>query len=119
LYGQGKYNEALALMREAADQEDSVDKHPVTPSEVLPARELLGDMLLLREKPEEALAAYEAALEISPNRFNSLLGAGKASEMAGKTDLAEKYYGKLKEIAVPEESDRNELEHADSFLDKT
>jgi 1,2-phenylacetyl-CoA epoxidase PaaB subunit len=55
LYGQDKYNEALALMHEAADQEDSVDKHPVTPGEVLPARELLGDMLLMREKPEKAL----------------------------------------------------------------
>ncbi len=88
LYGQNKFNEALALMHEAADQEDSVDKHPVTPGEVLPARELLGDMLLMRGKPEEALAAYKAALEISPNRFNCLFGAGKAAELAGNTDLA-------------------------------
>lgn len=118
LYGQGKYNEALALMHEAADQEDSVDKHPVTPGEVLPARELLGDMLLMREKPEEALAAYNAALEISPNRFNSLFGAGKAAELAGNTDLAKTYYAKLHKIAAPEKSARPQMEHAVSFLEE-
>ncbi len=115
-----KNNErALQLMRQAADMEDSVEKHPVTPGNVLPARELLGDMLLLNNQPEEALVAYEAALAISPNRFNSLYGAGKAAEMAGEADMAESYYQKLLDTATLPESDRPELEEAERFLSKT
>ena len=113
---QGDSDKALNLMRKAADMEDSVDKHPVTPSDVLPARELLGDMLVLHEKPEEAIMAYEKALEISPNRFNSLYGAGVAAEMAGKYEQAGKWFSKLAETTVPEESQRPELETATSYL---
>ena len=112
----GNQELALNLMSEAADLEDSVDKHPVTPSEVLPARELLGDMLMLHEKPEEALAAYEKTLNISPNRFNSLYGAGKAAEMAGNNSLAESYFTQLKNISVEEESNRPELQQVALFL---
>jgi tetratricopeptide (TPR) repeat protein len=118
LYKEGRYEEALTLMHEAADLEDSVDKHPVTPSDVIPARELLGDMLMLRDNPEEALAAYETALEISPNRFNSLFGAGKAAEKAGENDIAEVYFGTLTEIMVPEESDRPELDQVADFFNQ-
>ena len=63
-------------MRLAADMEDSTEKHPVTPGEVLPARELLGDMLIESQQNEKALQAYEEVLKKSPNRFNSLYGAG-------------------------------------------
>ena len=118
LYAEGNNEEALALMSEAADQEDSVEKHPVTPGNVLPARELLGDMFMLNNNPEEAIVAYEAALEVSPNRFNSLYGAGKAAELAGKDDLAKKYFQQLLKIAVPEESRRPELDLATTFLQK-
>ena len=76
-------DQALKLMRKAADLEDSVDKHTVTPGAVLSARELFGDMLVLLEKPVEAIEAYEASLQISPNRFNSLYGAGRAAELTG------------------------------------
>jgi tetratricopeptide (TPR) repeat protein len=96
----GDGDRPLRLMREAADLEDSVDKHPVTPGAVLPARELLGDMLLLMERPEEALAAYEAALRISPNRFNSLYGAGRAAELAGNGAQASTYYAQLVELSA-------------------
>lgn len=112
----GYYDKALSLMREAAEQEDSVDKHPVTPGEVLPARELLGDMLLLHNKPEEAIAAYEATLEFSPNRFHSLYGAGKAAQTVGDTERSEKYFTKLYEITVPDESERAELAQVAEFL---
>jgi tetratricopeptide (TPR) repeat protein len=116
LQEEGKYEEALKVMREAADQEDSVDKHPVTPSAVLPARELLGDMLLLQEKPGEALAAYKKTLKISPNRFNSLYGAGMAAKIMGNTDLARDYFANIHLIAVPEESGREELIQVSTFL---
>lgn len=116
LHEEGNHDEGLELMREAADQEDSVDKNPVTPSEVLPARELLGDLLMLHEKPEEALTAYETALEISPNRFHSLYGAGKAAEMAGKDEVAKKYFTMLTEFVTPEESKRPEIQQVTAYL---
>jgi hypothetical protein len=57
-------NNAVHIMNLAADMEDSTEKHPVTPGEVLPARELLGDMLLQTNQNPEALQAYEAVLGI-------------------------------------------------------
>lgn len=92
-FSEGHSKEALQRMKAAADIEDSVDKHPVTPSAVLPARELLGEMLLEMDRPNEALAAFEASLDVSRNRFNSLTGAGRAAELAGDQNKAEAYYG--------------------------
>lgn len=117
LQAEGNFAEALALMTEAAVQEDSVEKHPVTPGNVLPARELLGDMLVLQNKHEEAIAAYQAALEISPNRFNSLYGAGNAAVLAGRNDLAKNYFQQL-HTTVSKENKRTELDLANSFLQK-
>ena len=97
-YEAGDKEEGLRLMREAADTEDSVDKHPVTPSAVLPARELLGEMLLLENRPGEALEAFEASLAISRNRLNSLSGAGRAAELMGDTGAAASYYDEALEL---------------------
>ncbi len=79
-----KNAEALALMRSAADLEDSTDKHPVTPGSILPAREQLADLLAETGQPAAALAEYEASLRSAPARFNSYDGAAKAAERAGK-----------------------------------
>ncbi len=115
-YAEGDHDRALNLMREAADLEDSVDKHPITPSEVLPARELLGDMLLALDHPAQAIDAYRAALEISPNRFNSLYGAGQAAERTGQHDVAKAFYAKLAEISEEANSERESLIQAKNFL---
>lgn len=115
-YAAGSYDRALKRMQEAADLEDAVDKHPITPSEVLPARELLGDMLLALDRPVEAIDAYQAALEISPNRFNSLYGAGRAAEQTGQHDLAKNFYAKLVEISDQAEMGREHLTRAKNFL---
>lgn len=115
-FAEGDHDRALRLMREAADLEDSVDKHPITPSEVLPARELLGDMLLALDMPSEALQAYKASLEISPNRFNSLYGAGRAAETAGQADVAKEYYGTLAEMSESADTARESLNHARKYL---
>ncbi len=109
------HDRGLSLMRKAANLEDSVDKHPITPSEVLPARELLGDMLLALNRPEEAIDAYQAALEISPNRFNSLYGAGRAAEKAEQYDVAKRFYGKLAQISEAN-TEREPLIRAKNFL---
>jgi tetratricopeptide (TPR) repeat protein len=71
-------DEAVALLRSAADLEDSTDKHPVTPGPVLPAREQLGDLLLELSRPREALAAYEVSNRTAPNRRNGVAGAERA-----------------------------------------
>ncbi len=51
------------MMREAADLESVTEKEAVTPGEVLPAGELLGDMLTEMERFEEAMSAYQEVLE--------------------------------------------------------
>lgn len=99
LWKEGKNAEALTYMNQAADMEDKTEKHPVTPGEVLPARELLADMLLAMNKPDEALIAYETDLQTHPNRFNGLYGAGMAAEKAGKTDLSKNYFKQLSAIS--------------------
>lgn len=72
LYERGETEAALAFMSEAADLEESMDKHPITPGEVYPVRELYGDMLSKEGNTEEAYAPYEKSLERTPNRRNAL-----------------------------------------------
>ncbi|MEQ9619383.1 MAG: hypothetical protein RIG61_09450 [Deltaproteobacteria bacterium] len=117
-YAKGNKKEALTMMREAADIEDSVDKHPVTPGAVLPARDLLGDMLIDMGKPEEALTAYETSLKISPNRFYSLYGAGHAAELAGDSQKAQMYYEKLITVTAKADSPRPRIDKAREYLSK-
>jgi len=88
-------DEGLKLMHAAADLEASTDKHPVTPGAVLPARELLAEMLLELGRPAESLAEAEHALRDAPNRYNALRLAEQAAERAGKTDEAKSYRAKM------------------------
>ena len=110
----GKSQEAMELMRSAADLEDSTEKHPVTPGAVLPARELLGDLLLELNRPGEALKEFERSLVISPNRFNGLYGAARSAELAGDRIKARRYYRKLVETSSL--GNRPALQHARDFL---
>jgi len=112
----GKIDEALQLMRSAADLEDSTDKHPVTPGSVVPARELLGDMLLELNKPREALKEFERSLADSPNRFNGLLGAARSAETAGDSSKAKAFYQKLVVLCTNADGDRPELQKAKAYL---
>lgn len=117
IYETGDKGTALEKAREAAAMEGTTEKNPVTPGEVLPARELYGDMLLAAGRHAEAIAAYEAALDRSPNRFNSLYGAGQAAELAGDGEAASRFYGQLLEICSGATGERQELEHARRFLE--
>jgi len=92
---EGRNDEALTLLRSAADLEDSMDKSPVTPGAVLPAREMLGDLLLELDQPAKALEAYETALKDSPNRLNGLAGAARAAQLAGDSRKAATYSATL------------------------
>jgi hypothetical protein len=79
---------ALALAKAAADSEEVTDKHPVTPAELLPARELEGDMLMAVGRPSEARIAYRSTLAREPGRARSAFGAARAAELAGDRDAA-------------------------------
>ena len=117
-FKEGKKIEALNTMKLASDMEDSTEKHPVTPGEVIPARELYGDMLLQMNQPEKALEAYEMVLKKSPNRFNSLYGAGLAAEKSRKNEKAVDYYQHLATITDQVNSNRPELTSIKIFLEK-
>ena len=112
---QGKRDEALGLMRSAADIEDKNEKHIVTPGRIVPARELLGEMLLELKRPAEALAEFEASQRREPDRFRGLYGAAQAATQSGDTAKAKRYYGRLIEIAG-QGTARPELVQARTFL---
>ena len=90
---------ALESMRRAADLEDKSEKHIVTPARLLPARELLGDMLLELKRPAEALKEYEASQTREPNRLRGYHGAGRAAAQAGQHAKAKQHYGQLVAMA--------------------
>jgi len=87
----GDVEQALSLALKAAEHEDAVDKHPVTPGEVIPARELYADMLLEVKRYPEALKQYQAVLKSSPKRLNALLGAAISADKSGDENLAADY----------------------------
>lgn len=111
----GKTDEAVKLMTRAADLEDGNEKHIVTPGRILPARELLGDMLLQMGKSAEALAAYEASHAREPDRFRGLYGAAEAAAKSGDGAKAKKYYARLMEIGGKGNA-RPELTRARTFV---
>jgi len=115
---EGNRREAIKLMTEAADIEDATEKHPITPGEVVPARELLGDMYLEMGDYANALKAYEYNLKRHPGRFNGLYGAGLAAQKAGEKEKAVTFFQQLIEIAQPSETKRPTLASAASFLKK-
>ena len=112
---QKKSDEALGLMRQAADIEDKSEKNIVTPGRLLPARELLGDMLMELARPAEALKEYEASQLREPSRYRGLYGAGLAAAGAGDAAKAKLYYGRLLELAAAGEA-RPDLADARAWL---
>jgi tetratricopeptide (TPR) repeat protein len=115
-YSADRREAGLATMQAAADLEASTEKHPVTPGEVLPARELLGEMLLDLERYEEAEAAFVAALERSPRRLRSLYGAGRAAELAGDATGAAGWYAQLLELTGSGDPETESVRHARTFV---
>ena len=105
----GQKQQALNEMKFSAEMEDSTEKHPVTPGEILPARELLADMFFELQEYKNALVCYAVVLQKSPNRFNSLYGSGRAAEKIGNKQKAIFYYKQLLSISSVANSDRPEL----------
>jgi hypothetical protein len=97
---------ALTLARSAAEVEETVEKHPVTPGPLLPARELEADMLRLVGKEAEALAAYEKTLVREPRRLRALKGATAMAERTGNRDVAAKRGSELKQLLAQSDAAR-------------
>jgi tetratricopeptide (TPR) repeat protein len=117
-YAQGDKESAIKLARAAADLDATMDKHPATPAEVLPARELLADLLLQSGDPGAALKQYEESLRSEPNRFRSLLGKARAAEQSGDMAMAKTAYQKLLALSSQADADTPELAEAKAFLSK-
>jgi tetratricopeptide (TPR) repeat protein len=115
-YASGQKESGIKKMTEASDMEDATEKHPVTPGEVLPARELLGDMFFEMGNYKEALSSFEAVMQKRPNRFNSLYGAGKCAEKLKDDKKARSYYQQLQAINQGANSERPELSLVSVFL---
>ena len=90
-------------MKAAVDLEESMDKDAVTPGAVTPAREMLAELFASQNQPSQALAEYEAVLQLAPNRFNALYGAATAAESAGNATKAAEYYRALMTVAKGDE----------------
>jgi len=111
-YASGKTAEAVALLRSVADTEDKIGKGETD----LPVREMLADMLMDMQKPQEALVEYETSLRTDPNRFNGLYGAAQAAEMTQQKEKAAAYYAQLLKNCDGIRSDRPELAQAKTLL---
>ncbi len=116
-HAEGNQESALRSMRAAADLEDTMEKHPVTPGPVLPARELLGELLMELDQPARALLEFEAVLRSSPNRFNAIYGVGRSAEICRDPKKAKQLYSQLLQLCGHADTQRLELQNARAFLE--
>jgi Tfp pilus assembly protein PilF len=111
----GRSEDAVRLMRAAADRDDATEKHPVTPGAILPAREQLGELLLELERPAAALHEYEASLRRAPRRLAGLYGAARAARLAGDAAKARDYYRQMVQVTENGDGMRAEVQEARAF----
>jgi hypothetical protein len=108
--------QALKLMSASADLEDTMEKHIVTPGPVVPARELLGEMLLELGEPAQALTAFELSAKREPNRYRGLYGAARAAALSGDAAKAKLYYERFLALAAKADSARPEVRQAKAYV---
>jgi tetratricopeptide (TPR) repeat protein len=112
-FAEGRKDEALTMMRAAAEMEDMTEKSAISPGPIKPAHELLGEMLLEAGKPAEALKEFEATMKKEPNRFRGVYGAAVAAERSSDKAKAKTYYAQLLKICEKgDKGGRPELEAA-------
>lgn len=109
---EGKNDEAFSLMRSASQREDATEKAAITPGPLKPAREQLGEMLLLAGQPAQALKEFEETLTREPRRFRAVYGAAHAAQLSGDRVKARSYYQQLVEICKNADTERPELKEA-------
>jgi len=113
---QGQRDAALQIMRTAADREHATEKATVTPGPLIPAYELLGEMFLVVNEPQQARQAFEVSMQSEPNRFWGLYGTARAAELAGDRATARSYYTQLLSLAGQGDRERPELAATKAFL---
>lgn len=111
-HAEGRNEEALTTLRRIAETQEAEGHRTLA----LPAREMLADLLLELNRPQEALPEYQADLKFNPNRFDGLYGAAQSAELAGKMEEANSYYATLLKVCAGGSSDRPELLHAKQIL---
>lgn len=109
-------DEAVRLMRQAADLEDRTEKHIAMENRLSPMRELLGEMLLETGDSAAALTEFTASLRAAPNRYRSIAGAAHAAERSGDRDAARAWYGRLLELTAEADTQRPAMVAARQFL---
>jgi predicted Zn-dependent protease len=97
-FAEGKREEALSLMREATQREDSMPFEFGPPPIIKPSHELYGEMLMEAGKPKEAHAEFLRALELAPKRARSLLGLARAAKAMGDSAAAAKAHAELQAV---------------------
>jgi len=107
-FSEGKYDDAIALLRPMAEREEALGDEP----QGIPTREMIAEMLLAANRPQQALTEYQKDLKFNPNRFNGLYGAAQAAEKAGQQGEASEYYALLLKSCEGGNSTRPELTHA-------
>lgn len=115
---EGKNEEALSLLRSASQREDATEKAAITPGPLKPAREQLGEMLLLEKQPGQALKEFEETLTREPRRFRAVYGAAHSAQLSGDRVKARSYYQQLIEICKDSDTDRPELQEAKKAVAK-
>jgi tetratricopeptide (TPR) repeat protein len=115
-HAEGDAEAGVARLREAAAVEGSVEKHPVTPGTLYPPYEALGDLLLLLERPSDALEAFAASLRIWPQRYHSLLGAARAARELGDAEHATQYYEELLDVVGDAKTQRSGVVEAKAVV---
>jgi tetratricopeptide (TPR) repeat protein len=111
-HAEGKNEEATKVLQTIAEKEEAEGDEPLA----IPAREMLADMLVDMNRPEQALAEYQTDLKFNPNRFDGLYGAAHTAEIAGKSEQANTYYAQLVKMCAGSNSERAELQHARTLL---
>jgi hypothetical protein len=113
---EGRLDEGLKAMSEAADLDDAREKSIAMENKLLPMRELLGEYLLDIGRPVEAAAAFAKSLEHAPNRYRSFLGSARAARAAGDALKARDYYSKLLTLTLEADSRSQEISEAEGYL---
>src|SRR5215510_6053118 len=116
---EGSREQAVKLMRSAADGEDSSVKHISMENRLYPMRELYADLLLESGQPASALREFEMALNENPNRYRGLFGAARAAEAAGDQEKAASYFAKLMALSKNADTDRPEITQAKTFWQRS
>ena len=115
-YSKGNADKAIEYMKLASNLESETSKAAVTPGEIIPADELLADLYLALNRPEDALKAYKLNLKGHLSRFNGIYGAAKAAQQLNDTKLTAYYFQKLIKLSENVNSSRPEIAEAKEFL---